>query len=78
MTLKEKAKKLYAGKFFYIIHSSDKDTVVLSGARDDIYYIAKTNTKGLKIGEYSFVQVIDGKPVQAFKENEILVTTRRL
>lgn len=74
---REEARKMYEGKFFYeVIKTGKEGLVLLNGPRDDIYYAAPVETE--KESEYKFLQVIDGRPVQAFKENEILVTMRRL
>lgn len=80
MTEKEKAKKLYEGKTFYIINPDS----TLSGPRDDIYYVArrypffKNRVEalfGMISGKkpFSFVQVINGQPYQVFTKDEIVV-----
>lgn len=83
MTEREKAQKLYAGKTFYVKNPDG----TLDGPRDDIYYVNRNYTnyvtelfskikrfasKG-KEKEYRFLQVINGTPVQAFTEDEIVV-----
>lgn len=76
---REEAKKLYEGKFFYEVVKHD-DRIELFGPKDDIYYVNPiANSKGeMSDSTYKFVQVVDGKPVQAFTEEEILVIDRKL
>lgn len=75
---KEEAKKLYEGKYFYEIIKPISGRwagyIQLAGPFDNIYYASHINGES----KYKFVQVIDGKPVQAFTEEEILVTDRIL
>lgn len=86
---KEEATKLYEGKFFYQIvkPTSEYGDITLAGPFDNIYYIEKSaanhvgklfSTDAAPTPEYKFVQVVDGVPVQAFTESEILVTDRVL
>ena len=65
---KAEADRLYKGKFFYEIVNGKPE-----GPYDNILYVSKHSK-----GKYAFVQVIDGKPVQAFTKDQILVTTKRL
>lgn len=88
MTEQEKAKELYEGKFFYEIADGDycgQSCKMLFGPLDTIRYLSpaahtdKTlDGSGPIDVKYKFGQVIDGKLVQVFKENEILVTDRKL
>lgn len=64
MTKKEEAAALYKGKTFFI----KRPDGTLDGPRNDILYVSGWNES-----EYTFIQVVDSKPVQAFKEDEILV-----
>lgn len=68
---KEEAKALYEGKTFYIKNPDGS----LDGPREDLYYcVPSSDKKGdPKTEKYKFVQVIDGKPRQAFLEGEIVV-----
>jgi hypothetical protein len=79
---KEEAKKLYDGKFFYEIVKSRtvEDSIQLLGPYNNIYYATSDiNSQDEKTNSiYKFVQVIDGKIIQAFTEWEILVTDRKL
>jgi hypothetical protein len=76
-TLKEAAKKLYEGKYFYeIVRSEDPQRLILVGPRDDIYYVNQVPESDFQ--EYTFMQVINGTLKQAFKAEEILVTDRVL
>lgn len=77
MTKSEKAKALYAGKKFYIKNLDGSYT----DATDSIYYAVSAD--GLfkrlmnfinRTPTYKYIQVIDGKPVRAFYEDEIFVT----
>jgi hypothetical protein len=70
------SKDLYEGKFFYEImpekyRGNDKSVnLTLIGPLDNIRYISSKGGPG----DYKFVQVVDGKPVRAFRADEILVT----
>ena len=78
--LKAEARKLYAGKKFYI----KKSDGTLEGPREDIYYTVRCFS-GIKdrikflyhkltgVKMFKFVQVVNGTPVQAFTEDEIVV-----
>jgi hypothetical protein len=83
MTTKEESKNPYERKSFYIIkeHVNDEGLPckLLIGPRDDIYFcVLSDKMNGEEIGGYKYCQVIDGKIMQAFRENEILVTDRVL
>ena len=91
MSGKEEARKLYEGKFFYEIvkvkYGRNAGTIQLFGPFDNIYYVNKVLPKDVSDRivkqdeegkEYKFVQVVDGRPVQAFTAEEILVTDRKL
>lgn len=83
MTTKEEAKQLYEGKFFYEIVKVKKGknagTIQLFGPFDNIFFTVPLPEEHARYaGPYKYVQVIDGKPVQAFSEEEILVTDRKL
>lgn len=82
MTTREELKSMYENKFFYEVvkPKTVNGTIQLFGPHDNILY---TNPVKNSEGEepnpiYKFVQVIDGRVVQAFTENEILVTDRVL
>lgn len=76
---RKEARKLYEGKFFYEIVKTTKSKVLkLVGPFDNIFYTVKKNTVGSNFENYKFVQVINGMPVQAFTEDQILVTDRKL
>ncbi len=63
---------LYDGKFFYeIVRTEIPKELTLVGPLYNIYYVSPLVSEH---NEYKFVQVINGKPVVAFRENEILVT----
>jgi len=68
MTKEEKA--LYEGKFFYEVVKVKKGrnagTIQLFGPFDNIYYVSPYAGASPKL---KFMQVIDGKPVQAFTED---------
>ena len=77
---KAAAKKLYAGKTFYVKNPDG----TLDGPRDDIYYAVRyyknlgERIKALYhfvtgVKPYKFVQVINGIPRQAFTEDDIVV-----
>ncbi len=70
---KEEAKALYEGKYFYEV-VKDADHIKLLGPFDNIYF---TNPCPNEDG-YKYLQVVDGIPKQAFKDEEILVTDRKL
>jgi len=73
---KEMAKALYENRFFYeIVKTENENELKLVGPLDTIRYTVPLEEE--KNG-YRFVQIIDGKIVQAFKEHEILVTMRKL
>jgi hypothetical protein len=81
MTIKEEAQKFYEDKYFYEIvkikSGRKAGTIQLFGPYDNIYYVERP------LGEktdrvYKYIQVINGLPVQAFTEEEILVTDRKL
>lgn len=84
----DEAKNLYEGKFFYEIVKPKSGRyagyIQLHGPLDNIFYATrKLMTADLlwingEPKEYKFVQVIDGKPVAAFTNEEILVTDREL
>lgn len=88
MTSKEEAKALYEGKYFYEIVDGDycgRPCKMLFGPLDTIRYIAPVaytqkslDGSGPIDPKYKFGQVIDGKLVQVFKENEILVSNKAL
>jgi len=80
---------LYEGKFFYEVLKPKTGGIQLVGPFDNIYYVSENEDARYKIGRlfstdakpqptFKFVQVIDGQPVQAFTEEEILVTDRKL
>lgn len=86
-------KNLYDGKYFYEVSKKrtvDGTTAfVLYGPMSTIRYISKKNIAktpkaktiklgGQPIGNYKYVQVVNGRIVQAFTEGEILVTTKPL
>ncbi len=85
---KKEAKALYDGKYFYEIADGDycgRSCKMLFGPIDTIRFLspAAYTDKALDGSgpidvKYRFGQVIDGKLVQVFKENEILVTDRIL
>ena len=89
MVTKEEAKKLYEGKFFYIVHDgnwSGESCKMLFGPYDNILYAIDSGLRVDKVSPTMFVesdkhkyaQVIDGKVVQMFENNEILVLDRKL
>jgi hypothetical protein len=90
MVTKDEAKALYEGKFFYEIVKPKTGGIQLFGPFDNIYYtepavdnrfdhLRRTwSTDAAPQKRYKFVQVIDGRPVVAFTEEEILVTDRKL
>jgi hypothetical protein len=70
--------KLYDNKKFFI----KKHDGTLDGPREDIYYANIRANIFQKIMNfiqrnptYKFIQVIDGKPIQAFYADEIMVVT---
>lgn len=70
-------RKVYEGKTFY---AKNPDGTV-DGPLDNIFYmedISSLWTKFLnfvnRVPAYKFVQVVNGTPVRAFYENEIIVT----
>ena len=71
-------KNPYFGKVFYeILPISEKGKVSLVGPLDNVRYCQAT-AGGPKPGDYKFVQIVDGKPVVAFREHEILVVDKVL
>lgn len=71
---------VYEGKFFYEVVKPKSGGIQLFGPFDNIYFAASTKNS---LGEeptkpYKYVQIVDGLPVQAFFEEEILVTDRKL
>lgn len=88
MNVKE-ARKLYEGKYFYEIikpmSGRFAGLIQLAGPFDNIRYVnedarsTKTfSTDASPAPKIKFVQVVDGKIVASFQENEILVTDRVL
>lgn len=80
---KEEARKLYEGKYFYEVVKPFSGMVQLWGPFENIYYVSKDYSVGLSVEgtnhpQIKYIQVINGKPVQAFEEHEILVTDREL
>lgn len=74
---KGEARKLYAGKKFYIKNFDG----TVDGPREDIYYVNDRSSLWTKFWnfiqrnpQYKFIQVINGTPKQAFYEDQILVT----
>jgi hypothetical protein len=67
MTPKE-AKALYKDKTFYVKNPDGS----LDGPREDIYYVYRKTGDPIT-NNYMFLQVINGTPKQAFREDEILV-----
>lgn len=70
----QEAKALYEGKYFYEVLGGSylgKSCKMLFGPMDTIYF---ANTKSGEESDLKYVQVINNKCVQAFRENEILVT----
>lgn len=61
----DKIDKSYEGKFFYEVIKTGPQEFKVIGPFENIYYIS--NRPG-------FIQVIDGKPVAMFTEDEIYVT----
>ena len=75
------SKELYEGKYFYEVKDwkfAGKPCKLLIGPFDNIRYVSKINSKGHSINDYEFVQIVNGKPMVVYKENEILVTDRLL
>lgn len=79
----------YEGKFFYEIvkpiSGRNAGLIQLAGPFDNIYYAEPSRDSQEKIvrlfpkkDKYKFVQVVGGTIVQAFTEEEILVTDRKL
>lgn len=76
---KEEAKDLYEGKFFYEIVKNSFDRVTLFGPFDNIRYLTYLDHyDGTDKEKYKFCQVVDGKIVETFTEDQILVTDRKL
>ena len=79
MISKKEAKKLYEGKFFYeivkITSGRNAGTIQLFGPFDNILYTVGAESRDTLSG---FAQVVDGKAVAFFKQEEILVTDRKL
>jgi hypothetical protein len=74
--LQKKSKDPYKNKFFYEIElSKELNRVMLVGPLDNIFFtVSQKNTKN----NYPYAQVIDGKLVNFFKKEEILVTNFKL
>ena len=77
-TAKE-AKQLYKDKLFYEIVRDKEDPTHfhLYGPLDTIRYVVPTEGK-IKDAKYRFAQIINGKPVQFFTKEEILITKKAL
>jgi hypothetical protein len=78
---KKQAGKLYKGKYFYEVRRKNSSTneFIVNGPMSTIRYISKAATKKLGYSmRYDFCQVINGKIVQVFTKDEILVTTKPL
>lgn len=64
---KEEAQDLYKGKTFYI----KRPDGTLDGPREDIHYTVPVSFDSDH--KYKFLQIVDGTPIQAFTEDEIVV-----
>ena len=77
----DEAKALYAGKYFYEIvkPTSEYGDVTLVGPLDNIFYATPVDVEDEAASHFiKFVKVVNGCPVQAFTEKQILVTDRVL
>ena len=78
---KKQVNKPYKGKYFYEVlvdgNYRGQTCKILHGPLDTIRYTTKSG-QSRDSEVYPFVQIIDGKIIQAFKENEILVTNKIL
>lgn len=78
--MNQESKALYDGKFFYEVgpekyRLNDKAVqLTLLGPLDNIRYVVPSSSSA----DYKFVQIVDGKPVRAFRANEILVSDIQL
>lgn len=68
--------ELYKDKYFYEIVKVKNNRVELFGPCDDVFFTKTLDPE--EVNQYPYVQIINGKIIQAFTDKEILVTNRVL